>query len=161
MVCEFCIIYTGQCLVPAIVSSSSDDLCQVISQGSLSYTCRDQDAVIWTSSVWTNAITVITGVPPAIPQLNVAGVSLMENHYINGSCIHSTLTFNESLTSLAALNGAILTCGVSPDDPVTIPIVVPGNVAGNSITKVYLNSTYYLCTCFCVWVITFYFSVLF
>ena len=146
MVCEFRIIYTGQCAVPTIVSSSSDDLCQVISQGSLSYTCRDLNAVIWTSSVWTNAITIIAGVPPAIPQLNVAGVSLMENHYINGSSIHSTLTFNGSLTSLAALNGAMLTCGVSPDDPVTIPIVVPGNVTGNSMTKVYLNSKYCLST---------------
>ena len=133
-------LYLGQCSVPDIVSSPTNaNICQ---QGSLSYTCSGLNAVIWTSSVLTNAITVIGEMPPFIPPLNIAGVTLVENHNIDGSCINSTLTFIQTSTSLAALNGTMLICGAPGVSTDMITIVVPaGNL--NVLSAVNPFCTYY------------------
>ena len=63
---------TGQCTVSTVTivsSSSSDDVCAVVSQETLSYTCTNSGGVlIWSSTVWTGmigALNVTAGVPPA------------------------------------------------------------------------------------------------
>ena len=123
---------TGQCTVSTetIVSSSSSDtdVCAVVSTETLSYTCTKNDDVIsWSTPVLTGALTVVVGISPAIPALNVNGVTLMESNNNNASCISSTLTFNGSLSDLTLLNNATLFCGVSSAQ-VSTPIIVPGKV---------------------------------
>ena len=66
---------------------------------------------------------------PFIPALNVNGVTLMESHNNNVTCLSSTLTFNGSLVDLTLLNNATLFCGVlSHGDQVSTPIIVPGMI---------------------------------
>ena len=120
-------ITLGQC--PSTPSITSFDVCQVVSQGSLSYLCRDDGGgtVVWTSSVWSGTLSVSGGFPvSAFPQVTVSGVTLSESNSIDMLCVNSTLSFNGDLTALSLLNGATLTCDApgNPDDTVTI--VVPG-----------------------------------
>ena len=115
---NFCPTPLGQCPVlaasPTIISSSSDNVCQIISQGLLSYSCTSNYlALIWTSSVWAGSdITVSKSyMKPTLPSLNVNGVTLTENAKSNGETyLTSTLTFHGTLFNLAKLNGTVLNC---------------------------------------------------
>ena len=84
------------------------------------------NAVIWTSSVLTNALTVIAGISSNIPPLSIAGITLVENHNTIGSCISSTLTFIPTSTSLVVLDGVMLICGAPGISTDTIVIFAPG-----------------------------------
>ena len=104
-------------------------MCQVVSQGSLSYLCRDNGggSVAWSSSVWSGSVGVTGGTPTAgFPPLTVSGVTVSENSTLDVACINSTVTFNGYLTALTALNGATLTCNTAVDPEDTVTIVVPG-----------------------------------
>ena len=79
---------TGQCTVSTetiVSSSSSDDVCAVVSTETLSYTCTNNDVVIsWYSTVWNSNLIVAFGSSTTIPALNVngqsgAGVTQMES----------------------------------------------------------------------------------
>ena len=113
-----------------VSSSSSDDVCAVVTLGTLSYTCTNSGGVlIWSSTVWIGmigALNVTAGVPPRppVPMLNINGVTLMESNNNNMTCISSTLTFNGSLSALTQLNSATLFCGVGLNQ-VNISIIVP------------------------------------
>ena len=99
-----------------VSSSSSDDVCAVVSQETLSYTCTNSGGVlIWSSTGMIGALNVTAGVlprPPVVPMLNISGVTLIESNNNNNTCISSTLTFNGSLSALTQLNNATLFCGV-------------------------------------------------
>ena len=119
---------TGQCTVSTetiVSSSSSDDVCAVVTQGTLSYTCTNNDNdLTWTSTVWTGPLSVLVGVSPILPMLNINGVTLMENNNNNMTCLSSTLTFNGSIMALTQLNNATLFCGVGANQ-VDTSIIVP------------------------------------
>ena len=119
---------TGQCTVSTetiVSSSSSDDVCAVVTTGTLSYTCTNNDNDLsWSSTVWTGALTVVVGISPAIPALNISGVTLMESNDNNATCLSSTLTFNGSSSNLSLLNNSTLSCGVLAAK-VSTPIIVP------------------------------------
>ena len=108
---------TGQqCTVDTetiVSSSSSDDVCAVVSTETLSYTCTNNDNDLsWSSTVWNGTLTVVAGASPVIPMLNANGVTLMESNNNNATCLSSTLTFNGSLEDLSLLNSATLFCGI-------------------------------------------------
>ena len=128
---------TGQCTVSTetiVSSSSSDDVCAVVSQETLSYTCtNNDDALSWTSTAWTGGLNVILGVSPVLPILNINGVTLMESNNNNNTCISSTLTFSGSLAALTQLNSATLSCGVGLNQ-VNISIIVPSELMRTFIT---------------------------
>ena len=118
---------SGQCPVSApTIVSSPDDICRVVSQGSLSYTCTNNGLFLtWTSSVWSGSLNIVASTTAVVPPLNVTGVTLMENNNNNATCLSSTLTFNGTFSNLAQLNGVMLTCS-DPSAPTdTITIVVP------------------------------------
>ena len=98
--------------VPTIISSS--DVCRVVSHGSLSYTCKNDDSsLLWKCiSVFTKPIIVIGESTTHIPELSVAGLTLTENNTYNEDldCINSTLTFAGSLEILQTLNGLVINC---------------------------------------------------
>ena len=122
---------TGQqCLVtkPTIVSSSSsDDVCAVVTQETLRYTCNNDNVVlVWSSSVFSGTISVVaTGTTGPLP-MPATGVTLTENDNDNTMCLNSTLTFTGTVSDLEQLNGVVLTCddGAGLTDNVTI--VIPG-----------------------------------
>ena len=83
----------------------------MISQNSLSYTCNDETSVVlWTSSSFNGSITGVAVFTQVFLSLTVSGVGMMINTTGNSTCVRSVLTFNGSLMSLTALNGATLTC---------------------------------------------------
>ena len=101
--------------VPTIVaSSSSNDVCRVAhGLGSLSYTCTDKgilQVLTWSSSLWSGSFGVNALRPPALPTLNVAGVTLKQNDNSNLYCLSSTLTFTGNLSALTQLNGTTIHC---------------------------------------------------
>ena len=128
---------TGQCTVSTetiVSSSSSDDVCAVVSTETLSYTCTNNDDVVsWSSTVWNGNLNVVVGISstiivgssPPIPALNANGVTLMESNNNNATCLSSTLTFSGSLVDLSLLNKATLFCGVSSAQ-VSTTIIIPG-----------------------------------
>ena len=120
---------TGQCpvSVPTIVSSSSsDDICRVVSQETLTYTCNNGDNdLTWRSSVFANDFVVVAGSSIPAPSLTVSGVTITENNNGDGNCLNSTLTFNGNRTSLTALNGATLGCTSTGQTPSSVTIMVP------------------------------------
>ena len=128
---------TGQCTVSTetiVSSSSSDDVCAVVSTETLSYTCTNNDDVVsWSSTVWFELLNVVAGTgSPPIPTLNIngvsgAGVTQMQSNNNNNTCLSSTLTFSGSLEDLTLLNNATLFCGVMAAQ-VSTPIVVPGKI---------------------------------
>ena len=124
-------IYTGQCTVSTetiVSSSSSDNVCAVVSTETLSYTCTNNDNdLTWTSTEWTGDLTVRAGGSAVIPMLNINGVTLMESNIDNETCVSSTLTFSGSLSALTLLNNATLFCGASSAQ-VSTPISVPGKI---------------------------------
>ena len=115
--------------MPTIISStSSEDVCRVVSQKSLSYTCNNDNVVlVWDSSVFSGGtIAVSAGLPTAPPALTGgSGVTAMITNDGNTSCLRSDLTFNGSLPMLTSLlNGKTLSCTdpVGPPDSTTIVI---------------------------------------
>ena len=130
-------VNTGQCPVtgrPTISSNSENSACQVLSQGSLSYSCSiNALSLIWISPVhvFSGSITVTTVQPVRQIPMPAPGVTLTEEHNNNSMCLNSTLTFTGSLTDLAQLNGGVISCNYTdlfagPGDVVTI--VVPGEL---------------------------------
>ena len=119
--------FTGQCPSSLVVQRIiSEEVCQVISQNSLSYTCNDETSVVfWTSSLFNGSITGAAGSMPGIPSLTVSGVGMMVDTTGNSTCVRSVLTFNGSLMSLTALNGATLSCGNITSVLDSTSIVVP------------------------------------
>ena len=122
----------GQCPVsaPTIVSSSSsDDICRVVSQETLTYTCNNDDNdLTWTSSVFdSDYVVIITpfSLPASIPSSTVSGVNFTENNNNDGSCLNSTLTFSGNLTSLTALNGVALNCTDHGVTPSSVTFMIP------------------------------------
>ena len=120
----YLLIFTGQCpvSVPTIISStSSEDVCRVVSQKSLSYTCNNDDLVlVWSSSIFTGgSVSVAAGLATVPPSLTGgSGVTVMITNDDNTTCIRSDLTFNGSLLMLRSLlNGVTLSC----TDPVGPP----------------------------------------
>ena len=112
---------------PTIVASSNSDVCRVVSQRSLSYTCTNNGlALTWTSSVWSGSFSVFVLDKESVPVLNVTGVTLMENtnNNIILTCLSSTLTFTGNLSALTQLNGAMLNCREKADQD-SIVIIVP------------------------------------
>ena len=118
----------GQCpvSVPTIVSSSSsDDICRVVSQETLTYTCNhDNIALTWRSSVFDD-FNVVVGASPPAPSSTVSGVTITENNNNDAACLNSTLTFSGNLTSLTALNGVTLNCTSGGQTPSSVTIMVP------------------------------------
>ena len=99
-----------------------------MSQGTLSYTCTNNDNdLTWTSTVWTGTLTVLVGVSPVLPMLNINVVTLMESNNNNNTCLSSTLTFNGSIAALTQLNSATLFCGVGANQ-VDTSIIVPSKL---------------------------------
>ena len=123
----------GQCpvSVPTIVSSSSsDDICQVVSKETLTYTCNNDGAsIVWTSSVFDGNYAVVVGVPVSIPSSTVSGVTFTENNNNDATCLNSTLTFSGNLTLLTALNGITLSCTTSGQTPSSVTIMIPSKQA--------------------------------
>ena len=122
--------FTGQCPSSLVVQRIiSEEVCQVISHNSLSYTCNDETGVLlWTSSLYNDStsVAVFAGHMPIIPSLTVSGVGMMIDTTGNSTCVRSVLTFNGSLMSLTALNGATLSCGnITNTVPDSTTIVVP------------------------------------
>ena len=119
----------GQCpvSVPTIVSSSSsDDICQVVSQETLTYTCiNDDNVLIWRSSVFANNIIVAAEAMVTLPSSTISGVTFTENNNNNVSCLNSTMTFSGNLTSLTALNGVTLSCTAGGETPSSVTIMIP------------------------------------
>ena len=120
----------GQCpvSVPTIVSSSSsDDICRVVSQETLTYTCNHAGStIVWSSSVFDANYAVVVGVQLSIPSSTVSGVTFTENNNNNAACLNSTLNFSGNLTSLTALNGVTLNCTSGGVTPSSVTIMVPG-----------------------------------
>ena len=118
----------GQCpvSVPTIVSSSSsDDICRVLSQETLTYTCNnDGSTIAWSSSVFDSSYAVVVGVMVSIPSSTVSGVTFTENSNNDATCLKSTLTFSGNLTSLSALNGVTLSC-TSTGGSSSVAIMIP------------------------------------
>ena len=111
--------------VPTI-STSNDDLCQVVFQGLLSYTCtNDIGALAWSSDLFSSSINVQAGSPVNLPSVTVNGVTLMVTENNNTTCFNSTLTFTGNLSSLTALDDRTLSCFFSGDPTDTITISVP------------------------------------
>ena len=119
----------GQCpvSVPTIVSSSSsDDICRVISQETLTYTCNNDDNdLVWRSSVFSNDFVVAAGAVATLPSSTISGVTFAENNNNNVSCLNSTLTLSGNLTSLTALNGVTLSCTAGGETPSSVTIMIP------------------------------------
>ena len=92
---------TGQCTVSTetiVSSSSSDDVCAVVSTETLSYTCtNDANVLIWSSTVWSSTLNVVVGSSPPIPALNANGVTLMESDNNNVTCLSSTRSQRQGL----------------------------------------------------------------
>ena len=114
---------------PTIVASSNSDVCRVVSQRSLSYTCYNQDlALTWTSSVWSGSFSVSAFDKGSVlvPALNVTGVTLMDTHKSLLTCLVSTLTFTGHLSALTQLNGVMLNCSNEANhDQDSVFIIVP------------------------------------
>ena len=110
-----------------VSSSSSDDICAVVTQETLRYTCNNDNVVlVWSSSVFSGPISVVaTGTTGPLP-MPATGVTLTESDNDNTTCLNSTLTFTGTVADLEQLNGAVLTCddGTGLTDNVTI--VIPG-----------------------------------
>ena len=120
--------FTGQCPSSLVVQRIiSEEVCQVISQNSLSYTCNDETAAVsWTSSLFTGNIIVTATATPILPSLTVSGVGIMVDTTGNTTCVRSVLTLNGSVMSLTALNGATLTCSTIANSVLdSTTIVVP------------------------------------
>ena len=73
----------GQCPVttPIIVSSSSsDDICAVVTQETLRYTCNNDHFILfWYSSVFSGNINVVAGSTTVAIPMPAPGVTLVEN----------------------------------------------------------------------------------
>ena len=111
-----------------------------MSTGTLSYTCTNNDnLLVWSSTVWTTDLNIIIYVSPAIPPINViglspAGITQMQSSNNNATCIASTLTFNGSLEDLTLLNNATLFCGhLDVQDCITI--IVPGKIDARQVSS--------------------------
>ena len=140
----------GQCpvSVPTIVSSSSsDDICRVVSQETLTYTCNNDDNdLTWRSSVFDSDFNVIAGSMGSLPSSTVSGVTIAENNNGDGSCLNSTLTFSGNLTSLIALNGVPLRCTATGQTSSSVTIMIPSKCLGSTVQYVNMTSTCRLCT---------------
>ena len=123
----------GQCpvSVPTIVSSSSsDDICLVVSQETLNYICiSDDNALVWRSSVFSNDFIVVVGVSVITPSSTVSGVTFTQNNNNDATCLNSTLTFSGNLTSLTTLNGVTLNCTSTGETPSSVTIMIPSKQA--------------------------------
>ena len=125
-----CTVSAGQCPVsmPTVVSSSSsDDICAVVTQRTLRYTCNsNNNLLIWSSSVFSGTINVLASGTTCLVPMPANGVTLTENDNNNATCLNSTLTFTGTVADLEQLNGVVLTCtdGTGLTDSVTI--VIPG-----------------------------------
>ena len=123
----------GQCpvSVPTIVSSSSsDDICRMVSQETLTYTCNnDENALVWRSSVFSNDFIVIVGAMVSAPSLTVSGVTFTEINNNDVTCLNSTLTFSGTLTSLTTLNGVTLNCTYPGETSSSVTIMIPSKQA--------------------------------
>ena len=119
----------GQCpvSVPTIVSSSSsDDICRVVSQESLTFTCvNDGGALFWRSSVFNADFTVVVGASVPAPSSTVSGVAFTESNNNDATCLNSTMTFSGNLASLTALNGVTLNCSSPEETPSFVTIMIP------------------------------------
>ena len=139
----------GQCpvSVPTIVSSSSsDDICRVVSQETLTYTCNnDNVALTWRSSVFDSDVNVIAGSMVSLPSSTISGVTFTENNNNNVSCLNSTMTFSGNLTSLTALNGVTLSCTAGGETPSSVTIMIPSKCLGSTVQYVDMISTCRLC----------------
>ena len=126
---------TGQCPVTArpTIVSSENSVCQVLSQGSLSYTCSiNAHSLIWISPVFSGSITITTVRMVGQILIPAAGVILTVENSNNTMCLNATLRFTGPIAALRALNGAVMSCNYTdpfagPGDVVTI--VVPGELA--------------------------------
>ena len=102
---------TGQCSVSGPTISGPDNVCQVVSLGSINYTCNTNGgSVKWTSSIWTDGLMASAGSTPTTQPLYLNGVTLTKNDDKSSTCLKSTLTFTGNLTALTALNGVVLNC---------------------------------------------------
>lgn len=124
----FSVLYTyaGQCPVSSQPAISSNVVCDT-SGVTLTYICNTPtNALIWASTLFTgnNELTVVHfgGDNPNVV-LTVSGVTAMETHTRQTTCLNSTLTFTG--TNLTALNGVTLKCresDVAINDTVTISV---------------------------------------
>ena len=121
-------IHTGQVCTQPIAITTSSDLCQAITLGSLRYTCSHIGLSFdWSSSAWSGLITVTTSDSLATPSLNVAGVNLTgssSTSVISGEtlCLSSTLTFTGNVTDLDEVT---LTCEIG-ELTTNATIMIPG-----------------------------------
>ena len=113
--------------MPTIVSSSSsNDICRVVSQETLTYICiNDNNNLVWVSSVFDANYAVVVGVTVSIPSSTVSGVTFTEINNNDATCVNSTMTFSGNLTSLTALNGVTLRCTTAGQIPSSVTIVIP------------------------------------
>ena len=70
---------------------------------------------------------VVVGLPFSLRPSTVSGVNFTENNNYDESCLNSTLTFIDNLTSLTALNGVTLNCtsGDYEVTPSSVTFMIP------------------------------------
>ena len=112
---EIVLIFTDSCPaseVPNIIATTSSvDVCQPLSQSSLSATCVNSNPFLkWNSTLWTDdqllvsgdAELLVSGDAETPPQVISEGVMLTERHFVNASsnCFTSIVTITGNLSVL-------------------------------------------------------------
>ena len=119
-----------------VSSSSSDDICAVLAQETLSYICNNDNLVIvWSSSAFSGDINVVASTTTGPLPMPATGVTLVENDNNNATCLNSTLTFTGTVADLEQLNGAVLTCDDSTGVTDSVTIVIPSE---NNVDVIYI-----------------------
>ena len=119
---EIVLIFTDGCTaseVPNIIATTNSvDVCQPLSQSSLSATCVNSNPFLkWNSTLWTDDQLLVSGDVELLvsgdaetpPQVISEGVMLTERHFVNASsnCFTSIVTITGNLS---ALNNVTVDC---------------------------------------------------
>ena len=129
-----CASSTGRCTVssPTITTTATSssnmdtDVCHMVSQGSLSYTCTiNGSCLFWNSSLFSPFNLVATVNPHETRTVN--GRNFTVTHNGNETCLVSIMLINASLVSLTQLNRSSIRCSSCDKASVsTVTIIVPG-----------------------------------
>ena len=103
------------------------DGCSAVSRGSVIYTCKNTDSIVWKSDIFLGTIIVIRNSTTSIPDHSITGVTVAEKYIYKQSidCLKSTLTFSGSLENLQRLNKVLLRC----EKKGNVTIVVPSELS--------------------------------
>ena len=104
------------------------DGCSAVSRGSVSYTCKNTDSIVWKSDIFEPIFVIGSSETTQVSNFSVTGVTVAENNTYN-DCLKSTLTFSGSLENLQRLNKELLRC----EKIHNVTIVVPSELLARAL----------------------------